>query len=79
MSRPDEDYEAEDAAFFERLAEDLDADRLDAADLAMRARYLSDEEEAELERLAFEEETAGMDSVDVYPAQRRATGEEGGK
>ncbi len=70
MSRPDEDYEAEDAAFFERLAEDLDADRLDAADLAMRARYLSDEEEAELERLAFEEETAGMDSVDVYRAKR---------
>lgn len=77
MSRPDEDYEAEDAAFFERLAEDLDADRLDAADLAMRARYLSDEEEAELERLAFEEETAGMDSVDVYRAKRPAAGEEG--
>ncbi len=70
MSRPDEDYEAEDAAFFLRLAEDIDADRLDAADLAMRARYLSDEEEAELERLAFEEETAGMDSVDVYRAKR---------
>ena len=50
MTSPDEDYKAEDAAFFERIADDLDADRLDAADLAMRARYLSDEEEAELER-----------------------------
>lgn len=71
MSGPDdEDYEAEDAAFFLRLAEDIDADRLDAADLAMRARLLSDEEEAELERLVFEEKTADLDSVDVYRAKR---------
>lgn len=71
MSGPDdEDYEAEDAAFFLRLAEDIDADRLDAADLAMRARLLSDEEEAELERLVFEEKTADLDSVDVYPTRR---------
>lgn len=76
MSGPDdEDYEAEDAAFFLRLAEDIDADRLDAADLAMRARLLSDGEEAELERLVFEEKTADLDSVDVYPTRRLQDGE----
>ena len=69
MRPEDYDYFA-DHVFLDQLAADLDADRIDAADLAMRARLLSDEEEAELERLAFLEETADMDSVDVYPTRR---------
>ena len=71
MSRPD--YEADDLAdlaYLDQLAADLDADRLDAADYVMRSRLLSDEEEAELEHLAFEERTAGLDSEVVYPVSR---------
>ena len=65
MSRPD--YEADDLAYLDQLAADLDADRLDAADYVMRSRLLSDEEEDELERLEFLERVAGLDAVDVYP------------
>ena len=74
MSRPD--YEADDLAYLDQLASDLDADRLDAADYVMRSRLLSDEEEAELEHLAFEERTAGLDSEVVYPVSRPADSED---
>lgn len=77
MSRPD--YEADDLAdlaYLDQLAADLDADRLDAADYVMRSRLLSDEEEAELEHLAFEERTAGLDSEVVYPVSRPADSED---
>lgn len=73
MSRPD--YEADDLAYLDQLAADLDADRLDAADYVMRSRLLSDEEEDELERLEFLERTAGLDAVDVWPTKR--TNEQG--
>lgn len=74
MSRPD--YEDDDLAYLDQLAADLDADRLDAADYVMRSRLLSDEEEAELEHLAFEERTAGLDSEVVYPVSRPADSED---
>lgn len=50
-------------------------DPVDHADDYMSAQ--EDDWEAEFERLAFLEETAGMDSVDVYRAKRPAAGEEG--
>lgn len=74
MSRPD--FDEDDLAYLDQLAADLDADRLDAADYVMRSRLLSDEEEAELEHLAFEERTAGLDSEVVYPVSRPADSED---
>ena len=79
MSRPD--YEADDLAYLDQLASDMDADRLDAADYVMRSRLLSDEEEDEIERLEFLERTAGLDSEVVYPrtdetAERARQGDE---
>ncbi len=73
MSRPDHDYD--DLAFLDRLAADLDADRLDAAEEHMRHLLLSDEEEDELERLEFLERTAGLDASDVYPRRLERDGE----
>ena len=75
MRPEDYDYFA-DHVFLDQLAADLDADRIDAADLAMRGRLLSDEEEEDLERLAFLERTAGVDASDVYPRRLERDGGE---
>ena len=80
MSRPDFD-DADDLAYLDQLASDLDADRLDAADLHWSGLLMTDEEEDELERLEFLERTAGLDASDVYPrpdetAERARQGDE---
>ncbi len=74
MSRPDFD-DADDLAYLDQLASDLDAVRLDAADLHWSGLLMTDEEEDELERLEFLERTAGMDASDVYPRRLERDGE----
>jgi len=54
---------------------DGDSWLLGAEDLWAR-RYLSDGDEAELERLEFLERTAGLDSSDVFPRRIDEQGDE---
>ena len=79
VSRPD--FDEDDLAYLDQLVEvialaaDLDADRLDAADLHWSGLLMTDEEEDELERLEFLERTAGLDSEVVYPRRLERDGE----
>jgi len=74
VSRPDFD-DADDLAYLDQLASDLDADRLDAADYHWSGLLMTDEEQDERDRLEFLERTAGLDSVDVYPRRLERDGE----